>query len=166
MGSPCSSVSDESAQLTANSGPPRSACSTVPLTAGSDTPTANDRRNLLIAQRRADDVHSGSRRDLDEFSLVRKGQFPFNDALEEGAPPSRASRPASIASSAPDLLFRHGRVPGAGAALSKGRRIRHRQPKCRDGLLSAYAASPQAPSVCNFSMAKWIRAGIFAAAGS
>src|SRR5258707_12150645 len=29
-------------------------------------------------------VHSGSRRDLDELSLVRKGQFPFNDALEEG----------------------------------------------------------------------------------
>ena len=26
--------------------------------------------------------------------------------------------------------------------------------------------SPQAPSVCNFSMVKWIRAGIFAAAGS
>jgi hypothetical protein len=48
----------------------------VALTAGSDTPTANDRRNLLIAQRRADDVHSGSRRDLDELSLVRKGQFP------------------------------------------------------------------------------------------
>jgi len=30
----------------------------VRQTAGSDTPTANDRRNLLIAQRRADDVHS------------------------------------------------------------------------------------------------------------
>jgi hypothetical protein len=58
-----------------------SSVSTVALTAGSDTPTANDRRNLLIAQRRADDVHSGSRRDLDELSLVRKGQFPFNDAL-------------------------------------------------------------------------------------
>jgi len=58
------------AQLTTNSGPPRSTCSTVALTAGSDTPTANDRRNLLIAQR--------------QLSLVRKGQFPFNDALEEG----------------------------------------------------------------------------------
>ena len=46
---------------------------TVVLTAVSDALTANDRRNLLIAQRRADDVHSGSRRDLDELSLVRKG---------------------------------------------------------------------------------------------
>jgi hypothetical protein len=29
-----------------------------------------------------------------------------------------------------------------------------------------YADSPQAPSVCNFSLAKWIRAGILAAAES
>jgi hypothetical protein len=56
----------------------------VALTAVSDTLTANNRRNLLIAQRRADDVHSGGRRDLGELSLVRKGQVPFNDALEEG----------------------------------------------------------------------------------
>src|SRR5258708_5130968 len=73
-------MSSRSSRLTL--GLPRSTCSTVALTAGSDTPTANDRR--LIAQRRADDVHSGSRRDLDELRLVRTGQFPFNDALEEG----------------------------------------------------------------------------------
>src|SRR6476620_10533980 len=51
---------------------------------GSDALTANDRRNLLIAQRRADDVHSGGRRDLGKLSLVRKGQVPFSDTLEEG----------------------------------------------------------------------------------
>ena len=56
----------------------------VVLTAVSDALTANDRRNLLIAQRRADDVHSGGRCDLGELSLVRKGQVPFGDALEEG----------------------------------------------------------------------------------
>ena len=38
------------------------------LTAVSDALTANDRRNLLIAQRRADDVHSGGRRDLGKLS--------------------------------------------------------------------------------------------------
>jgi ClpX C4-type zinc finger len=32
--------------------------------------------------------------------------------------------------------------------------------------LIAGPASPQAPSVCNFSVAKWIRAGILAAAES
>jgi hypothetical protein len=31
-----------------------------------------------------DDVHSGGRRDLGKLSLVRKGQVPFSDALEEG----------------------------------------------------------------------------------
>ena len=53
------------------------------LTAAS-TLTANDRRNLLIAQRWANDVHSGGRGDLDELRLVRKRQVPFNNALEEG----------------------------------------------------------------------------------
>jgi hypothetical protein len=55
----------------------------VVLTAVSDALTANDRRNLLIAQRRADDVHSGGRRDLGELSLVRKGQVPFSDAVSQ-----------------------------------------------------------------------------------
>jgi hypothetical protein len=55
--------------------------------------TANDRRNLLIAQRRADDVHSGSRRNFDELSLVRKGQVPFkkNHPFRQWQQPQPAS---------------------------------------------------------------------------
>jgi len=38
--------------------------------------------------------------------------------------------------------------------------------KHSSSLLPASAASPQAPSVCNFSVTKWIRAGILVAAES
>jgi hypothetical protein len=47
----------------------------------------------------------------------------------------------------PTYYFDMDDFPVLVSALSKERRIRHRQPKCRDGLLPAYAASPQAPSV-------------------